>query len=100
MNPCYNSIALARHQHDLDRQEAKENFIAAEVDRLLCDNLWCIKISEQFDKDAEATVFFNDYIRIKAKQQANAKAPDSNVCTATNIYWKTVFGIVREQNAS
>ena len=71
MNPCYNSIALARHQHDLDRQEAKENFIAAEVDRLLCDNLWCIKISEQFDKDAEATVFFNDYIRIKAKQQAS-----------------------------
>lgn len=69
--PCYNSIALARHQHNLDRQEAKENFIAAEVDRLLCDNLWCIKISEQFDKDAEATVFFNDYIRIKAKQQAN-----------------------------
>ena len=69
--PRYNSIALARHQHDLDRQEAKENFIAAAVDRLLCDNLWCIKISEQFDKDAEATVFFNDYIRIKAKQQAN-----------------------------
>ena len=69
--PCYNSIALARHQHNLDRQEAKENFIAAEADRLLCDNLWCIKISEQFDKDAEATVFFNDYIRIKAKQQAN-----------------------------
>ena len=43
--PCYNSIALARHQHEIDRQEAKENFIAAAVDRLMDDEdffkEWC-----------------------------------------------------------
>lgn len=37
---CYNSIALARHQHDLDRQEAKEHWIAAAVDRLMDDEGW------------------------------------------------------------
>lgn len=35
--PCYNSIALARHQHEIDRQEAKEHWIAAAVDRLMDD---------------------------------------------------------------
>jgi len=38
--PCYNSIALARHQHEIDRQEAKEHWIAAAVDRLLDDEIW------------------------------------------------------------
>ncbi len=38
--PCYNSIALARHQHNLDRQEAKEHWIAAAVDRLMDDEIW------------------------------------------------------------
>ena len=51
--------------------ESKDLWIQARIDELLCDNLWCISIAEQFDKDAEATVFFNDYIRLKATQQAN-----------------------------
>ena len=38
--PCYNSIALARHQHEVDRQEAKEHWIAAAVDRLMDDEIW------------------------------------------------------------
>ena len=38
--PCYNSIALARHQHEIDRQEAKEHWIAAAVDRLMDDEIW------------------------------------------------------------
>ena len=50
--------------------ESKDLWIQARIDELLCDNLWCISIAEQFDKDAEAPVFFNDYIRFKAKQQA------------------------------
>ena len=40
--PCYNSIALARYQHEVDRQEAKENFIAAAVDRLMDDRDWLL----------------------------------------------------------
>ena len=67
--PCYNSIALARHQHNLDRQEAKENFIAAEVDRLLCDNLWCIEMSKKFSKSWIAD--FDEYMKLMASQQAN-----------------------------
>ena len=38
--PCYNSIARARHQHEIDRQEAKEHWIAAAVDRLMDDEEW------------------------------------------------------------
>ena len=38
--PCYNSIALARHQHEIDRQEAKEHWIAAAVDRILDNDEW------------------------------------------------------------
>lgn len=69
MKPCYNSIALARHQHNLDRQEAKEYWIAAAVDRLLCDNLWCIEMSDKFSKSWIAD--FDEYMKFMASQQAN-----------------------------
>lgn len=42
--PCYNSISLARHQHNLDRQEAKEHWIAAAVDRLMDDAEFMLEV--------------------------------------------------------
>lgn len=70
--PCYNSIALAQHQHDLDRQETKEHWIAAEVDRLLADDGWTKKA---YGLWASSCRGFNgdpyDYAISKAKEQAN-----------------------------
>ena len=69
MNPCYNSIALARHQHDLDRQEAKENFIAAEVDRLLADDEWLLETKKKWFHCEEDVIY--SLIEVEAKEQAN-----------------------------
>jgi len=52
-------------QRDL---EAKENWIAARVDELKCDNLFCIKMSEEFSKSWIAN--FDEYMNLRAKQQA------------------------------
>ena len=67
--PCYNSIALARHQHEIDRQEAKENFIAAAVDRLMDDRDWLLAAVTK----ANAGSDYEDWQLIKswATQQAN-----------------------------
>lgn len=61
MNPCYNSIALARHQHEIDRQEAKEHWIAAVVDRLMDDEIWYL-----LNHDLSI-----DEMRALAKKEAN-----------------------------
>ena len=67
--PCYNSIALARHQHNLDRQEAKENFIAAEVDRLLADDEWLLEAKKKWFYCEEDVIY--SLIETEAKEQAN-----------------------------
>lgn len=67
--PCYNSIALARHQHNLDRQEAKENFIAAEVDRLLADDEWLLETKKKWFYCEEDVIY--SLIETEAKEQAN-----------------------------
>lgn len=67
--PCYNSIALARHQHNLDRQEAKENFIAAAVDRLLADDDWLLEIKKKWFYCEEDVIY--SLIETEAKEQAN-----------------------------
>lgn len=48
--------------------EARELWIEARVDELLCDNLWCIEMSEKFSKSWIAD--FDEYMKISAKQQA------------------------------
>lgn len=68
---CYNSIALARHQHNLDRQEAKEHLIAAAVDRLMDDENFIIKVSRDFEIDSYGPSDFGEYARHMALFQAN-----------------------------
>lgn len=48
--------------------ESKDLWIQARVDELLCDNLWCIEVSEKFSKSWIAD--FDKYMKIAAKQQA------------------------------
>lgn len=67
--PCYNSIALARHQHNLDRQEAKENWIAAAVDRLLADDEWILEAKKKWFYCEEDVIY--SLIETEAKEQAN-----------------------------
>ena len=67
--PCYNSIALARHQHNLDRQEAKEHWIAAAVDRLLADDDWLLKTKKKWFYCEEDVIY--SLLETEAKEQAN-----------------------------
>ena len=71
MNPCYNSIALARHQHEIDRQEAKEHWIAAAVDRLMDDSGWILAAVTKANTGTD----YGDWQLIKswAKEQATSE---------------------------
>ncbi len=66
---CYNSIALARHQHEIDRQEAKEHWIAAAVDRLMDDSDWLLAVVTKANTGSD----YGDWQLIKswATEQAN-----------------------------
>lgn len=48
--------------------EAKENWLAARIDELKCDNLFCIKMAEKFNKSWIAE--FDEYMDIMSKRQA------------------------------
>ena len=48
--------------------EAREYWIESRIDELLCDNLWCIEMSEKFSKSWIAD--FDEYMKISAKRQA------------------------------
>lgn len=69
MKPCYNSIALARHQHEIDRQEAKEHWIAAAVDRLMDDEEWIMSAKKEWA--LWTFIALKDFLMSKAKEQAN-----------------------------
>lgn len=72
MNPCYNTIALARHQHEIDRQEAKEHWIAAAVDRLMDDEEWYGNAMESFAESCKyPEMAIDDYAIMLATLQAN-----------------------------
>ena len=68
--PCYNSIALARHQHNLDQQEAKEHWIAAAVDRLMDDAEWKEETAGVWNYEPTDEGFYLFSLE-RAKEQAN-----------------------------
>lgn len=59
----YNTTALARHQREIDRQEAKEHWIAAAVDRLLADDEWLLTVSDDWSDNAI------DYATLQAERE-------------------------------
>ncbi len=71
MKPCYNSIALARHQHEIDRQEAKEHWIAAAVDRLMDDDEF---LGEWAKSHIDITVFAAAKQRAEQEYQQHLSA--------------------------
>lgn len=73
--PCYNSIALARHQHEIDRREAMDMWIDAAVDRLLDNKEFLTETAHEYYRSG-ADCGLDNFQKQVAFQQACSEHED------------------------
>lgn len=74
--PCYNTAALERNQHEIDRQEAKEHWIAAAYDRIYDELLSCDVENDQYISSCihdDCRLSFEQWCSQKAELQARSE---------------------------